>query len=91
MFLAILLQSALCAAGFRDTTRIAAGSPEMWRDIALANRAQLPQVIEAFITDLQKLQRAIQSGDGRVVEEFFATAKQRREAWNGQAASPSQE
>ena len=74
----------------RDTTRIAAGSPEMWRDIALANGAQLSQVLDAFIGDLQKLQRAIQSGDAKVVENFFATAKERRDSWCGQA-SPSQE
>ena len=47
-------QSALCAAGFRDTTRIAAGSPEMWRDIALANRKHLARALGVFIEDLQE-------------------------------------
>ncbi len=38
-------QAMLCATGFRDTTRIASGSPEMWRDIALANRKNLARVL----------------------------------------------
>ena len=50
-------QAALCANGFRDTTRIASGSPEMWRDIALANRKNLARSLDAFIADLQKFQR----------------------------------
>ena len=48
------LQSALCANGFRDTTRIASGSPEMWRDIALANRTNLAKSVGAFVAELRK-------------------------------------
>jgi prephenate dehydrogenase len=84
-------QPVLCANGFRDTTRIASGSPEMWRDIALANGGHLSCVLDVFIEDLQKLRRAIESGDAKTVEEFFVTAKQRRDAWSAQAASPSPE
>jgi hypothetical protein len=49
-------QALVCANGFRDTTRIAAGSPEMWRDIALANRKNLGRVLGVFIEDLQEFQ-----------------------------------
>jgi len=45
-------QALLCANGFRDTTRIASGSPEMWRDICLANRRNLARVLGVFIEDL---------------------------------------
>jgi prephenate dehydrogenase len=84
-------QPLLCANGFRDTTRIASGSPEMWRDIALANREQVSHALDAFMADLQRLRRAIDGGDAKAIEEFFVTAKQRRDAWCAQLASPSPE
>ena len=85
-------QPLLCANGFRDSTRIASGSPEMWRDIVVANREQLTRALDDFIRDLQQVQRAVEDGDVKSIEEFFAQAKQRRDAWwCAQAASPSPE
>jgi prephenate dehydrogenase len=84
-------QAALCANGFRDTTRIASGSPEMWRDIALANRKNLSQAVDAFVAELKKLQSALKSGDDNAVEKIFATAKQRRDDWCANSASTSLE
>jgi cyclohexadieny/prephenate dehydrogenase len=85
-------QGMLCANGFRDTTRIAAGSPEMWRDISLANRKNLARVLGVFIEDLQEFQLALENQDLKVIEEFFAQAKERRDAWCAQASSsPSPE
>jgi prephenate dehydrogenase len=81
-------QALLCANGFRDTTRIASGSPEMWHDIALANRKNLVQVLGVFIEDLREFQHALVNGDSRAIAEFFAQAKQRRDAWRSQGASP---
>ena len=81
-------QSQLCATGFRDTTRIASGSPEMWRDIALSNREQLADALGAFIGELQQLQRDIAAGDSSALETFYQTAKQRRDAWNSPSSSP---
>jgi prephenate dehydrogenase len=84
-------QSLVCATGFRDTTRIAASSPEMWRDISLANRKNLMRVLGVFIEDLQEFQHALERQDKKAIEEFFANAKQRREQWNNRAAGASPE
>ena len=80
-------QPLMCATGFRDTTRVASGSPEMWRDIAMANRSQLGLALSAFVGDLQKLQRALESNDTAAMEKFFVMAKQRRDGWSAPAGS----
>jgi prephenate dehydrogenase len=84
-------QADLCATGFRDTTRIASGSPEMWRDIALANRKNIARSVDAFVTELGRFQAALRHGDARAVERFFATAKSRRDQWCGSGTSLSSE
>jgi prephenate dehydrogenase len=84
-------QPLLCANGFRDSTRIASGSPEMWRDIAMANRKNLSGALEAFIRDLKKFQRLLKTGDEKAAETFFQSGKQRRDAWCAKCASPSPE
>ena len=95
-------QAALCANGFRDTTRIASGSPEMWRDIALANRQNLRAALDDFVRELQKLQALLREGkkattvrlsDASVanLEKFLTTAKQRRDDWCACCASSSPE
>jgi len=84
-------QALVCANGFRDTTRIAAGSPEMWRDIALANRKNLGRVLGVFIEDLQEFQLALERRDVEAVEEFFTKAKQRRDNWREHSPGASPE
>jgi prephenate dehydrogenase len=84
-------QTGLCATGFRDTTRIASGSPEMWRDIALANRKNVLQSVDAFVGELKKFQSSLKKGDAEAVEKFFAIAKERRDNWCACCASPSPE
>jgi prephenate dehydrogenase len=84
-------QSALCANGFRDTTRIASGSPEMWRDIALANRRNLSKAIKDLVADLERFRRALAKADTEAVTKFFETAKRRRDQWCASASSPSPE
>ena len=81
-------QALLCANGFRDTTRIASGSPEMWRDISVANQRNLARVLGVFIEDLQEFRLALENDDRKAIEEFFAQAKQRRDQWSGHSTSP---
>jgi len=84
-------QPLLCANGFRDTTRIASGSPEMWRDIAMANRKNLSKALGDFIRDLKKVQTLLDKGDEKAAEKFFKIGKQRRDDWCAKCASPSPE
>ena len=84
-------QSALCANGFRDTTRIASGSSEMWRDIALANRKNIGKSLDAFIAELKKFRRILKQADSKTINAFFETAKLRRDRWCARCASPSPE
>lgn len=74
-------QGLLCAGGFRDTTRIASGSPEMWRDIAMANRDQVLLTLGEFIGGLQELHAVLSVQDGAALMERFVRAKQIRDAW----------
>jgi prephenate dehydrogenase len=68
--------------GLRDATRIAASSPEMWRDIFLWNRDNLVTVIEVYERHLGQLKQLIKSGDGPGIEKELERAKQVREQLN---------
>lgn len=72
--------------GLRDTTRIAASSPEMWRDIFLWNRDNLVAFIEAYTRRLDELKRLIRAGDGAGIEKELERAKREREQLNPRPA-----
>ena len=83
-------QADLCATGFRDTTRVASGSPEMWRDIALANRKNIDRAVDAYVAELKRFQSALKSGNASAIQKYFAVAKERRDHWlteNGQGST----
>jgi len=67
------------AGGFRDFTRIASSSPEMWQDICLANSEALIKVIEKFQTDLTSLTQAIEANDKDSILKIFSGAKNARD------------
>lgn len=69
------------ASGFRDFTRIAGSSPEMWRDISLANRAALLTELDAYMAQLTGLRASLAAGDGAALEAVYGNAQQARQRW----------
>jgi cyclohexadieny/prephenate dehydrogenase len=66
------------AGGFRDFTRLAASDPTMWRDVFLANREAVLEILGRFTEDLAALQRAIRWGDGDALYTLFERARRVR-------------
>jgi prephenate dehydrogenase len=82
-------QAGLCATGFRDATRIASGSVEMWRDIALQNAACLERVLGEFGDRLARLRQAIRDRDEAAIRGFLDQSKTWRDAWQERAFTPA--
>lgn len=68
-------------AGLRDTVRIAGSSPEMWRDICVANRDALIEILDDYMDELEAARAAIESGDGAALAEMFERARTARSRW----------
>jgi prephenate dehydrogenase len=69
------------ASGFRDFTRIAGSSPEMWRDISLANKSALLSEISAFERELTQLKQLLNNGDNAGLLALFERASVARNNW----------
>ncbi len=69
------------ASGFRDFTRIAGSSVEMWRDIAVANRPALLTEMDTDMAALARMRAMLAAGDGEALAAVFGNARQAREAW----------
>ncbi|APG47787.1 prephenate/arogenate dehydrogenase family protein [Phaeobacter porticola] len=63
------------AAGFRDFTRIAASDPTMWRDVFLTNKDATLEILGRFTEELFALQRAIRTGDGEHLHQYFTRTR----------------
>ncbi len=63
------------AAGFRDFTRIAASDPTMWRDVFLTNKEATLEILGRFTEELFALQRAIRTGDGEHLHDYFTRTR----------------
>ena len=69
------------ASGFRDFTRIAGSSPEMWRDITLANQPMLLRELDAYLAQLGRLRELLALGDGAGIEAIYGNAQRARHDW----------
>jgi prephenate dehydrogenase len=67
------------AGGLRDTTRIAASSPEMWRDICLTNRDALEGALKLYREWFDRFVHAVATTDERALDELFARGRRMRE------------
>ncbi len=81
------LKFSFAAGGFRDFTRIAASSPEMWRDVCVANRAALLDELDAYTAVLARLRAAIEAADGAALEAVFVRSRTARSQWQEQRAA----
>jgi prephenate dehydrogenase len=69
------------AGGFRDFSRIAGSSPEMWRDICLANSPAILQELDSYIARLTQIRSLIDAGNGNALAELFEHARNARTDW----------
>lgn len=79
------------AGGFRDFTRIAASSPEMWRDVALANREALLAELDRYLARVAVFRELVDKGDGPGLQRLMIEARNARRAWAGGKRSSSDE
>ncbi len=71
----------LAGPGFRDFSRIAAGDPQVWRDILLANKAEVLAQSRHFRESLAAMERMIEAGDGDALEAAIQQARDVRAPW----------
>lgn len=69
------------AGGLRDTVRISGSSPEMWRDIFLANRSALVGAMDKYLFEINSLRKFLKAGDGQALQAAFERARDARERW----------
>jgi len=73
---------ALCGPGFRDATRIAAGSEDIWHDIVKTNRASVGQALDGLAGALARVRKLVRRGDFEGLRRFLATSRGTRRALN---------
>jgi prephenate dehydrogenase len=72
---------AMAGAGFRDFTRIAAASPEMWRDVCLNNQEAILSELDGYLANINTLRSAIHNGDHAQLDRRFKQASEKRLSW----------
>lgn len=79
----------IAAGGFKDITRIASSSPEMWQHICLSNRETLLKVLDGYIGALSGVRRMLSEADGGEIFRMFARARDYRDALPDRVSGPN--
>ena len=70
-----------CAGSFRDTSRIAASCPKMWRDITKTNKTAVLKAMQKTIDEIETLKQTVTDGDWDKLEQYLAKGRELRERW----------
>lgn len=76
------LMKQMAAGGFKDITRIASSSPEMWEQICMTNRENLSDFIEKYVKSLLQIKSDIDTADGSAINELFQSSKEYRDTFS---------
>ena len=70
-----------CATGFRDTSRIASSSPNMWKEICISNTEAIIPALDEFQLRLEEMRKSLLENDGDKFAELFALGRNLRDSW----------
>lgn len=78
----------IAAGGFRDITRIASSSPEMWEQICVDNSANIAKVLDEFIREMEQARDHMMAGDGSYINHMFAESRDYRDSFSFSSSGP---
>lgn len=78
----------IAAGGFKDITRIASSSPEMWEQICMSNRGPIVRLLDDYIASLQSVRTAVEAKDGEYIYQLFDASRTYRDSISNQNRSP---
>ena len=78
----------VAAGGFKDITRIASSSPEMWEQICTTNAENISVLLESYIASLQKVRHELQAKDGQALHKLFADSREYRNSFSDASSGP---
>ncbi len=82
------LMKMIAAGGFKDITRIASSSAVMWQDICMTNTENIMQLLDGYITSLQKIRSQLNDRNGQAVYDLFTNAKEYRDSFIDASSGP---
>lgn len=76
------LMKMLAAGGFKDITRIASSSPEMWEQICVSNSSNISEVMDTFIAQMEDARTQMNAGNGKAINKVFEKSRDYRDSFS---------